>query len=402
MQAAFILGMFGALFFVITAMTTTMVESTQQLILRQEAQTRELFADVERNINDVLLKTHYSIVGGMEDALSEGLTAFFGAGSIGTKWTNEQLAADPWGMPYNVSYVSRAYGDGEPPIGAFGVGQHATPTVHYFTISSPGRDRHYQTRLTPGAKTDTPPQPSNYEDWVALRAQGAQGDDIVHTFSTRDALTSTWNRVQDVNERMAAQLRSDYVKAIDTFLKDAAVEDRFEDFYGCVARGLTNCSGGGVTFSAAALNGCIRANTEGTVNWPASSNTHYCIRQSANGNEWIAVADGDTLENTYCPQMTTANCWMAEPSFQGMGNFPSMVAQARNTADMQCASRCMPRANDLGMNVLQSRDPLYGVGSLEFEYDGRTPSVVVLKRRVTTSGWEVNMDIVIDGERAEN
>lgn len=393
MQAAFILAVFGALFFVITSMTSSMVETTQQLILRQEAQVRETFTDVERLLNEVLFKQDSSVVPHETALAANGLNGLFESASLGTKWSVEQLARDPWNTPYNITFVSRDRIGGEPPVAAFGANRHATPVVHYFTLSSPGRDRTYQTQ---SGATKGAPQPSSYQDWVDLRAEGAMGDDIIHTFSTRDAMLAIWNRMNDVHNRMSAQLRSDYISSVDAFLKKDTVRDAFDSFYSCVARGATaNCAvpGKAANFSSAVIQACINANTTEGIDWPTPAN--YPAGWPSPG------AQGARPD--WWPRMTTANCWMAEPEFRNNVDFPSMVEQAvRSTNDPNlCRQNCQISAAQLealGLGALRTRDPMNGIG-LQFSYTRDLPTLLLLRREVNEPGWEINLDIIIDGER---
>lgn len=391
MQAGFILALFGSLFFVIASMTSTMVESTQQMILRQNAETQQLFNDVERTINDVVLKQNASIDRHSVALDSGKLTEIFGSTNTALPWRPEQLEKDPWGREFDVTVIPRGYvagspSESEPPVAAFGPQRHATPVVHYFTLASPGRDRIYQTQLSGGATKSL--KPADYWQWVDLRAEGAKGDDIIHTFSTRDAAIAIWNRMDDVHTRMSRQLRSDYIRAVDDFLKREDVKDRFDNFYSCVARGLTSC----LPFTTAAVQNCIAANTSGEINWPQPAQS-------------LPEGWPHTLGTypSWWPKMTTANCWMAEPVFRNMEGFPSMVLQAVRASGEPgfCNQDCSISAaqlENLGLGPLRGRDPLGGSG-IEFLYTRQLPTLILMRRELNEDGWHINMDLIVDGER---
>lgn len=361
MQAALILGMFGALFFVTSSITTILTQSTQQIKQRQLERVDNMFDDVATVLNEVVLKQTFSLANQSMDNLS-----FL---STDISWTEGQLTTDPWGSEYGVGHFTQPV-----QIAAYGPGLGASADVDYFTLISPGPNRRYETSMS-GVETSTtePPLPSDYNDWRDLRANGAKGDDILTMFSTQDALGDVWNRATTVTDRITGLLQSSYNQQVEGFLQGGNLE-LFDDFYSCVARDQTTCE----SFDPDILDACIslsRGDVD-TLTW----------------SEVLGTTPPDGLID-YDPEVTVSNCWMLEPEFQDEDNYPSMAGRLREST---CSDSCNVNPLQLGFGEILSQDP-FG-GAITLAYDNDYPSMVRVGRSIDRDGWAITTETIVDGD----
>ena len=361
MQAALILGMFGALFFVTSSITTILTQSTQQIKLRQLERVDNMFNDIATVLNEVVLKQTFSLANQSIDDMS-----FL---SADISWTEDQLRFDPWGSEYGVGHFTQPV-----QIAAYAPGLGASAQVDYFTLISPGPNRRYETSFS-GAEvsTTTPPLPNNYNDWRDLRANGANGDDILTMFSTQDSLGDVWNRATSVTDRITGLLQSSYNQQVEGFLEGGNLE-LFDDFYGCVARNQTTCD----SFDPNVLQACIDLSRGDVDTLP-----------------WSEIAGGSPPEGIidHDPVVTTSNCWMLDPEFQDEDNFPSMAGQLREST---CSNTCDANPEQLGFGEILRQDP-FG-GAITLEYDNDYPSMIRVTRDIDRDGWTITTETIVDGD----
>mgnify|MGYP006271032787 CR=1 FL=1 len=212
MQALFYIGLFGSFFFVVSSITVGVSLSTMQEMVDRRASVERMFRDIDFAINEILLRENVSLtpllqqqnpVGGVQQR--EGPDVLYTAGNL--SWTPEQLQVDPWQSDTRVVHIRE-----EQVIDGDGV----LADVDFYILASPGNDREMDTDLS---------EINTASDWRSFRATGAEGDDIVHTFSTKDALTGIWNQAATVENQVAETARRAYQRSVEAYSSRGAGGD---------------------------------------------------------------------------------------------------------------------------------------------------------------------------------
>lgn len=216
MQALFYIGLFGTFFFVASSITVGIAMSTMQEKGNQLKAVAQMFRDVDFAINEIALQEAPSLefylgeggVGGAApDDVYDEANVSYTARNI--SWGIDQLQMDPWRSPIEALRIRRY----EP------LGENVEAAINYFVLASPGPDRQMQTDLT-GVINATNVTDA-WNEWRDLRSAGPQGDDIIHTFSTRAAVNKIWNQASQVERQIAKTIIHNYQRNVESFQNQA-------------------------------------------------------------------------------------------------------------------------------------------------------------------------------------
>jgi len=377
MQALFYLGLFGTFFFTLMGVTVGVARSSMQHKLDQQKQVTEMFQNIEFAINRVVLRDHLSLA----DYSSKDLNYL----SDVVSWSRKQMSVDPWGGDISVVRL-----DDDEVIGALGPGQYAQAKVSHYALISNGPDMKRQTEL-----------PTDIVSWRKLHSEGASGDDIVYTFSTRDAAQETWNKAQQIENNIKQMALRQYMARAEQFNPSNGSGGAVTDFTSCALKGQTDNRNGldCTQFTPAVVEACHTVTTQASA--VSSADQTQNEEQRLVQNDAASIADtaqqGVAMVSKVIP--TTArldNCWQYDPKMKVLPGYPTMVGSTDNSGQRPCegSTDCTVQPDVLGVEFEAQRDPF---GGLRLAYDDANPSQLKIERRATNlDGWTIVSDKLID------
>ena len=350
MQALFYIGLFGTFFFVMSSITVGVSMSTMQEMVNQQKNVERMFRDVDFAINRIILREFpslrvYSQVNGLAPNLENiAFTAQY------LSWSPQQLQQDPWRSNIQVQRIQQT---------EVIAGGNVQAEVDYFILASAGVDRIMETDLT-GI--------NNANDWRIFRSIGASGDDIIHTFSTKDALLRVWNEAVRTEEEITEIAQQKYARKVEQVnIKFGRVFDK-----------MATCAVHGVLDASTLRNLDCRPSTHGYT--AALVNECHQVSQGATPNSLQFLPNTD---------VSVEDCWKYDPALQADPEFPSMAGNMNlfNTPDT------VGVINELGLVVQFQNDPFATpntpLGNIIFEQQGNHPHELVLGRSASIiPGWD--------------
>ena len=364
MQALFYIALFGTFFFVASSITVGIAMSTMQEKGNQIAAMHKMFRDIDFAINEIAhreapsLPLYLRYNGFAEDTTSVDFTL------SNVSWSGDQLATDPWRSPIEVTRIRE--------MEEMGAGVQAE--VNYYILASPGPDRIMQTDTT-GIQNDA--------DWRIFRSQGVEGDDIIHTFSTRDAVNEIWNQASQVEQQIAQTAVRRYQREVETFNREN--NDLLER--------ITTCS----LFPETPTEPGVQSRDDlgidcNTLEQPLLDDCfvvgEYQKQIAENPDEEIPPPNLEILPNA---NVQVGECWRYSTDLQTDPGFPAMVGNMQLYGQTALAP---DEVNDeLGLWVLVGNDPftVRGVLAGNIEYQpGSEPHELIIRRATlqdTIPGW---------------
>jgi len=359
MQALFYIGLFGTFFFVMSSITAGVARTTFQQQLDREDRVVQVFNDIEYAINRVMLRDQLSLanedIGNMNYILPH------------LSWSSEDVATDPWARPVTAARI-----DERQVIAAFAPGERAEAIVSHFALISGGPDREIQTDI-----------PASVEEWRILHSAGGAGDDIVHTFSTRDPMMETWNAAAEVEKTIDDILERSYRQRVEQYspTSGSADDNVVGVFTNCALLNQTgnlngyNCA----QFSAQLINEC---------------NTMHQYNLAVDAGEQMQRPQTQVLPRDVDVQL--GQCWRYDDGLKADVDFPTMagapIGGARNCAGN---NDCTIDPRNVGVWSEMQRDPF---GGFRLAYDDDFPDQLTLQRNLALDGWFVvrNNDVRSD------
>ena len=363
MQALFYIGLFGTFFMIMSSITVGVSMSTMQQMVDQRAAVEKMFRDVDFAINRIILRENPSLSAYLQN---QGLQADiqdvkFTAENL--SWSRQQLENDPWDSDIIIKHI----------IEQQALGGDVLVDINYFILASKGVDRDMD-----ATKESDLSAVSTSAEWRAFRSTytgSDDDDDIIHTFSTRDALTEIWNQSFDAERQIIERAQRVYERNVDQFnVNNVNNVNILDNFTTCALFGFTDansleeidCS----PFEADLITECHQVN-EGTP--PATFNE---------------LPDGD---------VPIDECWRYDTNLQGMPDFPAMAGNMdihNNALVANVASSSVEEA--LGIETHLENDPINSpassqIGSMVFDETSDHPHLLIVNRRTADiPGWDLD------------
>lgn len=382
MQALFYIALFGSFFFVVSSITVGVSMSTMQDMVDQRVQVEKMFRDVDFAINRIILREAPSL----EMFLGENQTpdgrisdanVVFTAGDI--SWSPAQLQTDPWRSDIQAIRIRE-----QEVLDGGGV----QADVNYFVLASPGLDRNMETNLE---------NLNNAADWRSLRSAGAEGDDIIHTFSTRDALLGIWNQAAAVEQNIKRTAVNRYQQKVKEF--NNASQGAPEALTTCAIFNQTDSVGdiNCTPFTNGLIKECFKA-YESQLGGGARPGEDQ--GQDFPQEEIPDFTEEEFQEFDYLPGLETPvnECWKYDPSLRSDPDFPAMAGSMELYNDSIPDDQAI--ANELGIATQLDNDPFTNepgaLGVITFEM-GNHPHELILVRSGSdiVPGWNFNRQVSI-------
>jgi len=362
MQAIFFFGMMGVFFSLVTSVTVGLFQNATQIKQQRIERTKEIMREVEFALNDGLLQENPSLQGVNLNNLSFALPY--------TSATSDELSQDPWGTTYEIVSFSEnviLLADGTGSMGP----SSAIANVTTFGLFSAGPD-----------KTMDTPLPA---DLATLKFLVPSGDDLLHVFSSYDAMNRTWNRAFEVDNTIEDVAIEMYTRKLKRFLGPTAtpvVKDGRSFTPSQILNQYSTCL---ANFNAGS--GSFNGNM--VVNQNGSDYTVQCARDFSAANI-SACAEVSAGQIVVSPQ--SASCWMSDANMVNIPGYPHMAGNA-SMAALPNVSSLVPEA--LGVEHEVSRDP-FG-GNVVLEFDKSTPHRLVIRRNYADVDWNINYYREVEG-----
>ena len=327
--------------------------STMQQMVDQRANVEEMFRDVDFAINRIVLRESPSLEAYLqgEDGIDIDSVDNVKFTAENVSWSPQQLQTDPWDSDVEVVHIR------EPAY----LGEDVEADVSYFILASAGVDRKMGTEMEEDLNNVT-----TFADWRAFRSAHAGSsddddeDDIIHTFSTKDALLNTWNASYEVERNIVAKAQRVYERKVEQF--NTANSNVLDNFTTCTLLNVTDNSIDNIDctpYKGSLITECHQLN-EGT---PPATLTHL-------PNADVALGD----------------CWRYDPNLRAESDFPAMAGNK----DLHSSPNTLGVAGKLGIVEEMESDPLSG--SIVFKEPTDHPHQLLLQRdsEDTTPGWNLN------------
>mgnify|MGYP006426499679 CR=1 FL=1 len=354
MQVLFYIGLFSTFFIVMSSITVGVSMSTMQQMVDQRANVEKMFRDVDFAINRIILRDSPSLEAYLLGDVSIDNVDDVQFTAENVSWSPQQLENDPWGSDIEVIHIHDPA-----PLGA-----DAVADVNYFILASAGLNRTMDTDLS-GINTSA--------DWRSFRATGASEDDIIHTFSTKDALTDNWNKSSETERRIIEKAKRVYGRKVEQFNSNNNND----------LNKVTTCALFGVIDNA------------GLDDIPCAPYTAGLITECHQVNEGTPPAS-----LTYLPDADVGlnDCWRYDPYLRGKSDFPAMPGNM----DLHNDPTTPGVAEALGIDVYLQNDPFVTPmrpgGSIVFEESADHPHQLKLQRDSDNlPGWDLSgREIIIE------
>lgn len=367
MQALFYIGLFGTFFFVMSGITAGVARTTFQQQLDRQDRIIEIFDDIEYAINRVILRDQLSLASEDIDNMNYVLPHL--------SWSGDEVAVDPWANPIVVYRL-----DDVQTIAAFGGGQLAEAVVSHFVLISGGPNREIET-ATDGISTIT--------EWRNLHSQGAVGDDIVHTFSTRGPQMETWNAAAEVEKTVEDILVRNYRQRIEQFSPTSGSPDDN------IAGLLTNCA---LLNQTGNINGydCTQFDAQLINECHAMHQYNQVVEAAANEPGANPPARPNTNVLPRDIDIQAGQCWRYDENLKARLTFPTMAGDPiGGSRACEGSSDCTVDVGRVGVLSEVRRDPF---GGFRLSYDDEFPDQITLERNLVLDGWRVVRDNTVRAE----
>ena len=362
MQALFYIGLFGTFFIVMSSITAGVSMSTMQRMVDQRANVAKMFKDVDFAINRIILRETPSLEAYLlgDVAITNLDNVKFTAENV--SWSPQQLQTDPWDSDIEVVHIRETAA----------LGNKVEADVNYFILASAGVDREMETQLPDPDGTNLS-DINTFAGWRTLRSAGAAGDDIIHTFSTKDALINTWNKSYDVERKITETAQRVYERKVEQFnSSNSRVLDKLTT---CAQFGVTNNSGlDGIDCAPYTPDLITKCNQV----YNGASTATYVLDAGTSDEAEVDLAD-----------VALNDCWRYDPELRdGFSNFPAMAGSMA----LYSSPNTSGVVEELGILKLKQSDPFSRWESIAFEDEADHPHQLLLQRKNSDNipGWSLN------------
>jgi hypothetical protein len=346
MQGIFFLGLMLLLFSLISSVTVGVVQNSAQIKQARIKGVEKMFSDIETAIVKGILQEQADLTTvDMSDPT-------FVRQLVG--WSDDQMRMDPWKNQIQIYYFDERVAIFADPDDA---NNFAIAPIIHIALISPGPNRELET-IPPG-------------DITTIKQITKQGDDIVYSFSTYDAMNNMWNRASAVDEVLEGVALKGYQEQLRLFNDPDQPNSVLGQFYRCLVRrnpsfsdAETNCT----QFDASTLLNC--------------------------GQDDTTIGDGN---DSTIVVTSASNCWKEDSRIRQLATFPSMASRGRcvNTS-------CTVSPAAIGGENEVERDPFFdrttGQAGVVISYDDTKPDELRLVRNYNEGGWQVSREIVVKSE----
>ncbi len=208
MQSVIVLGLVGLIYAAVASIVATVYTGTVEYRARSIQRVEQMFEDVEFAINNIILKQEITLTN--SDYLDDGGNDLLapvdlsGLSSL-VPWSKENLINDPWETPLEI--YTAAASDAFSTIYSDGSGNTVIAPIQSFALVSYGPNKVLDTVIGNNL---------TYRDILSIEPVG---DDIIRTFSTREAMNSIWSKIYfELDNSIIPAISDNYKQQQDMFM----------------------------------------------------------------------------------------------------------------------------------------------------------------------------------------